>query len=103
MGIQIVLDWTPCSFVDSEDRNEQQKWPEIPEPNWWFSTEIRELGVLPSPDGFLASRTWFLFIISTTIQLPKLGIMKLSLSSNLNSVVVLGILVIQSKFECRLK
>ena len=53
--------------------------------------------------GFLPVVHGFFFIISTTIQLPKLGIMKLSLSSNLNSVVVLGILVIQSKFECRLK
>ncbi|CAK8991031.1 unnamed protein product [Durusdinium trenchii] len=34
------------------DNNEKQEWPEIPEPKWWFSTDVRELGVEPTPNGW---------------------------------------------------
>jgi len=43
------------SQCSPEDRNEKQSWPAIPEPKWWFSSDVRELGVEPAPDGCLSS------------------------------------------------
>ncbi|CAK9118245.1 unnamed protein product [Durusdinium trenchii] len=34
------------------DQNDRQEWPCIPEPQWWFASRTRPLGLVPNPEGW---------------------------------------------------
>jgi hypothetical protein len=86
------------SQCSPEDRNEKQSWPAIPEPKWWFSSDVRELGVEPAPDGCLSSTlfdlVYYLIIIIIIIIIIILIITITIIIITINITIIPTIIII---------
>lgn len=48
------VDSKPVDLVPTKEANEKQDWPAMMQPQWWFSTDVRPIGVTPNPEGCLS-------------------------------------------------
>jgi hypothetical protein len=87
------------SQCSPEDRNEKQSWPAIPEPKWWFSSDVRELGVEPAPDGCLSSTLfdlvyYLIIIIIIIIIILIITITIIIITINITITIIPTIIII---------